>query len=170
MKIEIGWSLLVAATSTMFAFVISPASAPPQEGVAFPDSYRSWTHVTTSVDAAGPRGPGMQHIYANALAMQGYRTGKFPNGSIIVFDRFLLDTSGTHTKAGARQLVDLMEKDSVRFRDTGGWGFDEFVGDSRVRHAFPQSQAATSCFKCHAQRKDNDFVFTKFPDKDRATP
>lgn len=138
------------------------------EGVPFPEGYRSWVHVASAVDASGPRGPGMHHIYANAQAMEGYRTGKFPNGSFIVFDRFKLTVNGATTKAAERQLIDVMMRDTVRFKDTGGWGFDEFVGDSRTQHAFPQSSAATSCYNCHAQRKASDFVFTVFADKDRA--
>jgi len=63
-----------------------------------------------------------------------------------------------------------MVRDSARFRDTGGWGFDEFVGDSRVDHAFKPSQAAATCFKCHAQRRENGYVFTTFADRDRAAP
>lgn len=139
-----------------------------QEGVPFPEGYRSWVHISSAVDASGPRGPGMHHIYANAQAMEGYRTGKFPNGSFIVFDRLNVNVNGATTKASGRQLVDVMMKDTARFRDAGGWGFDEFVGDSRTQHAFPQSTAATSCSNCHAQRKANDFVFSSFADSDRA--
>ena len=112
----------------------------------------------------------MHHIYANAKAVEGYRTGRFPDGAIIVFDRFRLQVNGTTTKIGDRQLVDVMVRDSARFRDTGGWGFDEFVGDSRVDHAFKPSQAAATCFTCHAQRRENGYVFTTFTDRDRAAP
>lgn len=150
------------------AFIALTASRPMEpEGVPFPEGYRSWVHILTAVDASGPRGAGMHHIYANAQAMEGYRTGKFPNGSFIVFDRLHLTTNGATTKGSARQLIDVMLRDTSRFRDTGGWGFDEFVGDSRTQHAFPQSSAATSCFNCHAQRRANDFVFSTFPDSDR---
>jgi len=112
----------------------------------------------------------MHHIYANAKAVEGYRTGRFPDGAIIVFDRFRLQVNGATTKIGDRQLVDVMVRDSARFRDTGGWGFDEFVGDSRVDHAFEPSKAAATCFTCHTQRRENGYVFTTFTDRDRAAP
>jgi hypothetical protein len=112
----------------------------------------------------------MHHIYANAKAVQGYRSGHFPDGAIIVFDRFGLQVNGATTKIGDRQVVDVMVRDSARFRDTGGWGFDEFVGSSRVDHTFEPSKAAATCFTCHTQRRDNGYVFTTFSDRDRAAP
>ncbi|MEP6832408.1 MAG: cytochrome P460 family protein [Gemmatimonas sp.] len=169
MKTTIGWSLLVAAASGIFAFTIDAASTRVEDGVDFPEGYRSWTHISSAVIQSGASGPGMHHIYANARALEGYRTGNFPNGSIIVFDRFALDVTTARTKAGARQFVNLMVKDSARFRTTGGWGYDGFTGDSRTQHLFPQSRAVTSCFNCHAQRKDSNFVFTSFTDANRAT-
>jgi len=58
----------------------------------------------------------MHHIYANAKAVEGYRTGRFPDGAIIVFDRFRLQVNGTTTKIGDRQLVDVMVRDSALSR------------------------------------------------------
>jgi len=49
-------------------------------------------------------------------------------------------------------------------------GFDEFVGNSRVDHAFEPSKAAATCFTCHVQRRENGYVFTTFMDRDRAAP
>ncbi|MEO7996296.1 MAG: cytochrome P460 family protein [Gemmatimonadaceae bacterium] len=157
--------LAVLPIVVCLAFTSKAARDP--DGVPFPEGYRSWVHISSAVDTSGPRGAGMHHIYANPQAMEGYRSGKFPNGSFIVFDRLNVNVNGATTKASGRQLIDVMMRDTARFRDTGGWGFDEFVGDSRTQHAFPQSSAPTSCFNCHAQRKANDFVFTSFPDADR---
>ena len=39
---------------------------------------------------AFPTEGGVHHIYANDLALQGYRTGRFPDGAVVVYD--LLDT------------------------------------------------------------------------------
>ena len=164
----IGRTLLGAGAAAVLAVGIAAASTPVQDGFAFPEGYRSWTHITSAVIQSGASGPGIHHIYANAKALQGYRTGKFPNGSVIVFDRFALDVTTARTKAGARQFINLMIRDSVRFRDTGGWGFDGFVGDSRTQHQFPQSSVVTTCFNCHTQRKDSNFVFTSFAEADRA--
>ena len=155
-------------TPTRVSSHVAPATN-PDDGVPFPEGYRSWTHVSTALNSAGPRGPGIHHIYANAKAMEGYRTGRFPDGAIIVFDRFGLAVSGTTSKIAARQVVDIMVRDSARYRDTGGWAFDEFVGDSRTQHAFTPAQSVTTCFSCHTQRKDSAYVFTSFRDLDRTT-
>jgi len=160
--------MLMSLVATLLLF--SAGAARPLEHLAFPDGYRGWVHISSAVVASGPRGPGMHHIYANAKAVEGYRSGRFPDGAIIVFDRFGLQVSGTTTKIGDRQVVDVMVRDSARFGDTGGWGFDEFVGNSRVDHAFEPSKAAATCFTCHVQRRENGYVFTTFMDRDRAAP
>ncbi len=41
-----------------------------------------------------------------------------------------------------------MVKDSRRYEDTGGWGFEGFKGDSTTERAVG-SQAATACYQCH---------------------
>ena len=101
------------------------------------------------------------YIYANEKAMEGYRTGQFPEGSVIVFD--LLETrenAGT-TVEGPRKFIDLMTKESKRYPETGGWGFEEFVGDSQTDRALT-SEAKVACYSCHTKRKSNDFVFSTF--------
>ena len=130
--------------------------------VPYPDGYRRWTHVKSALSApksdADPRA-GLHHVYANALALRGYETGRFPEGSVIVFDLLAVTTeNGTPREAG-RKLVDVMHKDSTRFAGTGGWGFEEFQGDTRTRVL--SDRARTACFQCHTQRKDRDFVFSR---------
>lgn len=137
------------------------------DGVPFPDGYRSWTHVATAMNSAGPRGPGIHHFYANARTMEGYRTGRFPDGAVIVSDRFGSQVSGTTTKFAQGQVVDVMVHDSARYSETGGWAYDEFVGDSRTQHAFTAVQSVATCYNCHTQRKDSAYVFTSFLDGDR---
>jgi len=163
-------SRLISLSLVCVSLGLSLGAVTAPEHVAFPDGYRGWVHISSAVVASGPRGPGMHHIYANAKAIEGYRTGRFSDGATIVFDRFGLQVNGATTKIGDRQLVDVMVRDSARFRDTGGWGFDEFVGDSRVDHAFEPSKAAASCFTCHTQRRENGYVFTTFSDRERAAP
>jgi len=58
--------------------------------VAYPEGYRAWKHVKSMLiqeghPLYGPFG-GLHHIYANDLALKGYASGKFPDGSVIVFD------------------------------------------------------------------------------------
>jgi cytochrome c553 len=60
---------------------------------------------------------------------------------------------------GARKVVGVMVKDARRYKDTGGWGFEGFKGDSKTERAVGRN-AATACFQCHEAKKDNGFVFS----------
>ncbi|WP_434223263.1 cytochrome P460 family protein [Sinimarinibacterium thermocellulolyticum] len=131
--------------------------------VPYPDGYRNWRHVKSLViqpghalyDAFG----GIHHLYANDKALQGYKTGKFPNGSVIVFD--LLDASAADhaITEGARKVIGVMHKDAKTFAATEGWGFEGFGGGDRDKRVVGEN-AATACFACHAAQKDHDYVFS----------
>jgi hypothetical protein len=147
------------------ALVQSPA-APDQQGAAvpYPDGYRLWTHVkSTAVGPAHPRFAavgGFQHLYANAVAMEGYPTRAFRNGSVIVFEWLeMRDTNGTFVE-GPRRQVDVMVKDARRYGATGGWGFQRFVKDSRTDLA--ASPTPQECFACHLKLGKADLVLSSY--------
>ncbi len=133
--------------------------------VAYPEGYRDWTHVKSMVinqghplyDAFG----GIHHLYANKAALQGYKTGKFPNGSVIVFDLLEAKAADNTVQEGARKIVGVMAKDATRWKATGGWGYEGFKGDSKSERAVGNN-AATACHQCHTQQKDKDFVFSGY--------
>jgi len=104
---------------------------------------------------------GMHHVYANAKALEGSETGKFPDGSILIFD--LLDTKEKDGVIGeaARRRIDVMLKDSSRFASSGGWGFERFQGDSHTVRPLTEEHR-TQCFTCHQQAQAHDFVFSSF--------
>ena len=133
--------------------------------VAYPLNYRNWVHVRSAlVDPKSPsagRYGGLHHIYANEKAMEGYRTGQFPEGSVIVFDLLETKENAGTTVEGPRKFIDVMRKESKRYAETGGWGFEEFVGDSQTDRALT-TQAKAACYNCHTRRKSNDFVFSTF--------
>lgn len=130
------------------------ASAP--DPIAYPDSFRKWTHVKSGPSAA--RG-GVHHIFANDKAMQGYRTGQFPDGAVIAFDLIATKDLAALPMDGPRTLLDVMVKDSTRYAASGGWGFEEFAGDSRTERALTDETRA-ACFACHVKQKDQDYVFS----------
>lgn len=100
-------------------------------------------------------------IYANEKAMEGYRTGRFPDGSVLVFELLETRESGGVTTEGARRRVGVMVKESKRYSETGGWGFESFQGDSQTERRLT-AETRIACFTCHAQQKDRDFVFSEF--------
>ena len=54
-----------------------------------------------------------------------------------------------------------MVKDSRRHKDTGGWGFEGFKGDSTTERAVG-ANAATACYQCHTAQKDKGYVFSSW--------
>jgi hypothetical protein len=99
---------------------------------------------------------GIHHIYANDEAVEGYLSGEFPDGSILVYD--LLETSLVrgNTVEGKQRRVDVMVKRSAKYPDTGGWGFASFAPGSRE-----PGEARSDCFGCH-RREGRDHVFSEF--------
>jgi hypothetical protein len=150
--------------STAFAIFVTAVVGVTREAVPYPEGYRHWVHVKTGL--IGPDSPmhatvgGFHHVYANAPALRGYETRRFPEGSVLVFDRLDVRTSGGATAEGPRLTVDVMVRDSTRFASTGGWGFERFRGDTRER--IVADKASTACFSCHAGKRDQGFVFSDF--------
>jgi len=131
--------------------------------VPYPEEYRAWVHVKTALVSS--RHPdyatagGFRHIYANPQAVTGYRSGAFPEGSVIVVDWLEgKDENGMFTES-ARRRLDVMVKDRARFAATGGWGFERFKGDSRSERTVT---SATQCFACHSGPGTRDLVFSTF--------
>lgn len=143
------------------------ASAPAP--IAFPEGFRAWTHVSSAV--AGPDSPvapkyeGVHHIYANPRAMQGYRTGTWPEGSVIVYDQWTAVVVGRDAKGpGQRKFIDVMVKDSRRFAAGGGWGYTEFTADGWTRVAEIEANQR-GCDGCHEKlAPGGDRVFSVFKD------
>lgn len=154
--------MLVLAATLAIAPSVYAADAPP---VPYPDGYRQWTHVKSMTinqghalyDAFG----GIHHLYANKKAEQGYKTGKFADGSVIVFDLLEANAADNTVQEGARKVLGVMHKDARKYKDTGGWGFEGFKGDSKTDRAVG-GNAASACFQCHTAQKDKDFVFSTF--------
>jgi Cytochrome P460 len=135
------------------------------EEVPYPEGYRTWTHVKSVLIEKGSPAfshwGGFHHIYANGKAIEGYNTGKFSDGSVIVFDVLEAVSKDSVVSEGNRRLIDVMVRDADRFKATGGWGYEEFAGDSKTDRKIGVL-AVTSCYSCHAYQKDNDNVFSKF--------
>lgn len=149
-------------TTLLVAAGIHAADPTP---VPYPANYRAWTHVKSMIIEPGhalhAAFGGIHHLYANEQAMKGYRTGKFPDGAIIVFD-LLEASSADHTVTeGKRKVLGVMHRDARRFAATGGWGFEGFAGDSRTERAVG-ANAATACFACHQAKRDDQYVFSRY--------
>ena len=131
--------------------------------VEYPEGYRDWAHVKSMLIEQGhplyEAFGGIHHLYANAKAVKGYRTGEFPQGAVIVFDLLEAVKENGAITEGARKVLGVMHKDEKRFPSTGGWGFEGFAqgnADARV----VQQSAATACYQCHTSQRQKDYVFS----------
>jgi hypothetical protein len=167
-RVPIRVTVRVASASALvlIAVLAMPhAVAQGKDEIPFPKDYRSWAHVKTVLvgptSAAFATEAGFHHIYANDRAMVGYRTGTFPNGSVLVYDLLESKDLAGNTSEGAQRRVDIMVKDTTRFADNAGWGFARFFNGDRVSgHLAEDKQAA--CLACHTQRRDHDYVHSMF--------
>lgn len=135
--------------------------------VPFPDGYRAWRHLGSVVNepndknrTTAPHGT-IHHLYANELALEGLRTGKLSEGAVFVAEWFLLkEKYPGGLDEGARHRVDVMVRDA-RFAETGGWGFDQFAGDSRTVRNVAPGAAPKQCFECHKKVEARSYVFSR---------
>ena len=133
--------------------------------VPYPSDYRSWQHVKSMVIQQGHplHGSfgGIHHLYANAQAMKGYRSGQFADGSVIAFDLLEAPAADNAITEGKRKVLGVMHKDSKLYAATGGWGFEGFAGDSKTERVVG-ANAATACYGCHTARSQQGYVFSAY--------
>jgi hypothetical protein len=136
-------------------------------GIAFSDfkGYEDWVAVS-STHTPNDR---LKVMVANPTMIKAYRAGipgngqPFPEGSKIVklqwkikkmaeapFDANVPDTFAE---------VFLMQKDSKRFPDSGGWGYAVFNYDAVTDKYTPTADPANCGHVCHVAVKNKDHVF-----------
>ncbi len=134
--------------------------------IAYPDGYRSWTHVKSMIIEPGHplENPfqGIHHIYGNEQAIEGYKSGTFQDGAVIIFDLLNYNQADMTIQESDRKLIGIMQKDSAAYASKGGWGFEGFAGDSKTERLV--ADGGQSCFSCHQSQKESDYVFSKWRD------
>ena len=140
------------------------AAAYAGDEVAYPDGYRTWTHIKSMVLHKGHplESPflGIHHIYGNEKGVNGSKSGQYEEGSVLVFDLLKYLTADNASTEGDRVLVGVMVKDSNKYQSTGGWGFEGFAGNSQTERLV--NDGGQSCYDCHAAQKESDYVFTRW--------
>ena len=135
-------------------------------------SFREWVYVGTpltpnSLNNGNAAFPEFHNVYIHPSNFDHYkRTGKFPDGTVIVKELVLVGStaavSGNGYFMGEFVGLETTVKDSQRFPDEpGNWAYFSFghsypLADSAV--AFP----APACNACHAASAADDFVFTQY--------
>jgi hypothetical protein len=154
----------VFLATALFAYSFS-LWAQSDDAVLFPKEFRKWAHVKSVLvgpqSAAYATEGGIHHIYANDKALKGYETGRFPDGSIIVYDLLETKEIAGNTIEGPTRRIDVMLKQSEHNSATGGWQFMSFPGGNQADGKLTAERQAM-CSGCHAKRKDHDSVFSEF--------
>jgi hypothetical protein len=157
---------IIPRTAWITAFLAAGAVAMfwAAEPVQFPADFRLWVHVKTVVlmPGANPQmksEEGMHYVFANHAAAEGYATGNFADGSMIVYELREAQQKNGAIMEGDRRRVDVMIKDSTRYGSTGGWRFERFWANDQTEDAIHDS--GTSCFACHSNAKEHGFVFSQ---------
>ena len=166
---------IAAAALLLSAFVQAPSVRADEGSVSYPEGYRAWTFLHSSLVPAGfvgfakspcvkPCTNGIFYFYANEQAMKGLRTGSYADGAVIAEEmlQYLVGDKGDG-KEGKRVLTAVMVKDSRRFAATGGWGFGNFDEGSKANTL--DAKAQQTCFQCHNFRKDHGYVFTQYAER-----
>ncbi len=156
-------NLLTAISINFFIF----ASAYSDSNIEYPSDYRHWTHVKSMVIHEGhplhSSFGGIHRIYANKPALVGYQTGTFPEGSIIIFDLLAISDSDNSITEKDRKVLGVMMKDSERFLETSGWGFEGF-GSGDANNTVVGDNYKEACYQCHTSQQEKDYVFSEWKD------
>ena len=164
-------NILIAFCASAATTAALGSSAPGALG--FPEGYRHWTHVRSAIGHPPPGDPrlrfdGLHHIYANDIAVAGYRTGSFKDGAVLVFDRFAVKADSRGIEPAERLSIDVMVRDSARFADSGGWGFERFAGDNMQTPVIDDLERQ-QCVACHRRVEGRGMVFSRLDDPLAAT-
>src|SRR5690349_12589228 len=87
-------TLIAAAAFVLFALIQATSVRADEGSVSYPEEYRKWTFLHSSLVPAGfdgfskspcvkPCTNGIFYFYANELAMTGLRTGTYADGAMI---------------------------------------------------------------------------------------
>lgn len=116
-----------------------------------------------------PKGNQMHMTYATPGSAEAYRkTGKFPDGTVLVKEVFGTDhaqmtTGDAHWASGTKVWFVLIKDEKGRFAGNplwgNGWGWALFKADA------PDKQVATDykkdCLGCHIPARSTDWIYVK---------
>jgi len=165
---------IVATAAAMFAILAATVvyaqdkySLKSPSGIAFSDfrGYEDWSVVSSArTDEI------LKVIVANPMMIKAFKAGvpvngqPFPDGSRIVKLQWKLKKSTeapfTVEVPDVFSQAFVMEKDSKRFPNTGGWGYAVFNYDAASDKFSADSKSPSDCgYACHTPVKAKDYIF-----------
>jgi hypothetical protein len=169
-----GLTIFVIVVTVLAVLILTAAVSPEDKyslispgGIAFSDfrGYEDWATVSSA-----RQDDILKVIVANPKMIAAYKSGvpgngqPFPEGSMIVKlqwkqkksteAQFAVDVPDVFTQAF------VMEKDSKRFPNTGGWGYGVFNYDGTSGKFTPDEKSLSDCGNaCHTAVKAKDYIF-----------
>jgi hypothetical protein len=140
------------------------------DGLALSDfrGYEKWQVV--SVSHAADK---IAVIVANPVMIDAYQAGvpgngkTFPDGSKMVKIHWKpkksAEAPGPTIVPDTLLDLDLMQRDSKKFSDSGGWGYAQLNYDGASDTFKPDAVGHSCGFRCHTIVAAKDYVFTAFP-------
>lgn len=137
-----------------------------------PKNYRQWVFIGAPVTPNEMNNgkaafPEFHHVYIDPASFATYKkTGKFPNGTVIVKELAGVgaksSASGNGYFPGDFIGIAATVKDAKRFaKEPGNWAYFSFMGDDGKAMASAKAQAAAACNACHQKNAAEDWVFTQ---------
>lgn len=131
-------------------------------GIDYPTELKNWRVIGNSYRMDNNT---QRVILGNDIAIKAARSGKtnpWPEKTILAK---LVWKNTAHpqwnTAIVPKEFIhsEIMVKDSIAYKSTGGWGFARWTGTTQKPHGKTKS-FAKNCFSCHGSAKNTDFVFT----------
>ena len=154
----------VCSSLAVLAFCVAAFAADPKPAATAPsysEGFLNWRLLRA--DTLDPKNPAtaqrtdVHFVYGNDKAIEGLRTGQFPEGAAFVLDIFNVAKKDGVVTLGDRASTSNMVRDA-RAAATGGWVFGDF--DLATKAALPMD-VIPACFNCHTQMADHAYVFTR---------
>jgi len=168
--VSLAVSLAVVGSMALAAQDRSTLKVP--NGIAFSDfkGYENWQNVAVSQTEMG-----LKIIAANPVMINAYRSGipgngkPFPEGSKIVKIEWTSKKSAESPYfvmvPDTLKSLSFIEKDSKKFKDSGGWGYAQFQNDAASDTLTPFGSDAACGYACHTAVKAKDYIFTAYPQR-----
>ena len=170
---------LLSSATALADSSIGAATFNKQSELKLPEGYRQWVFIGAPLTPHGlNKGkagfPEYHHVYVNPDAFAVYqRTGEFPDGTVIAKELVLLQKgdfedgsknapSGRGFFGGEFNGMDVMVKDSARFKETNGWGFYNFGHNAPPYAKTAKAEPAKNCAGCHITNAGKGMVFKSY--------
>lgn len=131
-------------------------------GIEYPIGLKNWRVIGSSFRTDNNT---QRVILGNNIAIKASKSGQtkpWPKGTILaklVWKNTQHPIWNAAIVPGEFVHSEIMIKDAVKFKSTGGWGYARWKGNKQLPYG-ENASFSQECFACHTQAKQNDYVFT----------